>query len=388
MTYSQAERLQNLPPYLFAELDRKKRALVAKGMDLINLSIGDPDCVTPAPIVEAMAAAVRAGAHHQYPAYNGSKSFREAACAWMHKHYSQGFDAETECLALIGSKEGIAHLPWAFLNPGDVALVPDPGYPVYTSSTTFCGATPYFLPLHAERGFLPDLRSIPKNILEKTKLLFLNYPNNPTAACAPREFFAEAIALATAHRFFIVHDAAYLEIFYDAQRPLSIFQVPGAADVAIEMHSLSKTFNMTGWRIGFAVGHRDLVGGLAKIKTNLDSGVFTAVQAAGVAALGPAAAGCVNDIRALYQDRRDRLVARLHRLGWRVTAPSATFYLWTTVPTKEASAAFVSRVMEQAGVILTPGVGFGAAGEGFVRFTLTAPAERLEEAADRIAKVL
>lgn len=387
MTFELADRLRSIPPYLFADLDRKKGELLAKGMDLINLSIGDPDQPTPAPIVEAMAQAVRKPAHHQYPAYNGSKAFREAACAWMHTYYGAQFDAATECVALIGSKEGIAHLPWAFVNPGDVVLVPDPGYPVYSSSTTFCGGTPYLLPLRAERGFLPDLRAIPDSVLATTKFLFLNYPNNPTAACATREFFAEAVALAKAHHFFIVHDAAYLEIYYDGARPLSIFQIDGAQDVAIEMHSLSKTFNMTGWRVGFAVGHRDLVGGLAKIKTNLDSGVFTAVQEAGVTALG-AAAACVADIRAMYQSRRDRLVARLHKLGWDVTAPKATFYVWTRVPTTESSTTFVSRLMEQAGVILTPGVGFGAAGDGYVRFTLTAPAERLEEAAERIAKVL
>ncbi len=387
MTYQLADRLRTLPPYLFADLDRKKAELVAKGMDLINISIGDPDRPTPPPIVEAMAAAARKAEHHQYPAYNGSKAFRQASCEWMSTHYDVHFSPDTECVALIGSKEGIAHLPWAFLNPGDVALVPDPGYPVYSSSTTFCGATPYMLPLQAERGFLPDLQSIPRDVLAKTKLLFLNYPNNPTAACATRDFFTEAIALAKAHNFFIVHDAAYLEIFYDNQRPLSIFQVEGAKDVAIEMHSLSKTFNMTGWRAGFAVGHRDLVGGLAKIKTNLDSGIFTAVQEAGVCALG-AAASYVNEIRAVYQERRDRLVARLHKLGWNVTTPKATFYIWTRVPTKESSTVFVSRIMEQAGVILTPGLGFGQAGDGYVRFTVTAPSERLEEAAERIAKVL
>lgn len=387
MNITLAERLRQLPPYLFAQLDKKKAALRAKGMDLINISIGDPDLATPPPIVEAMANAIRDPNNHCYPAYNGSRAFREAACASMASHYHLQFSADDECLALVGSKEGIAHLPLAFVNPGDVVLVPDPGYPVYASSTAFAGGTPVAVPLLPERGFLPDLQAIPPDVARKAKLLYLNYPNNPTSACTTRVFFEEAVAFAKEYEMIIAHDAAYIDLYFDNERPLSILQIDGARDVAIEFHSLSKTFNMTGWRIGFAVGNAALVGGLAKLKTNIDSGTFTAVQTAGVTAL-TADASMTAKIRQTYQDRRDRLVARLDKLGWHVEAPKATFYIWTTVPTKESSTDFVSRIMERAGVILTPGLGFGLGGEGYVRFTLTAPAERLEEAAERIHKVL
>jgi LL-diaminopimelate aminotransferase len=387
MAFPLADRIKTLPPYLFADLDKKKAVLQAKGMDLISLSIGDPDLPTPEPIVAAMAEAIQRAENHQYPSYVGGPAFREAACGWMSTHYDVTFSPEEECIALIGSKEGVAHLPWAFCNPGDIALVPDPGYPVYATSVSFTGATPYTLPLRAANGFLPDFSAIPADIADKTKLLFLNFPNNPTTACATRAVFEEAVAFAHRHNCFIVHDAAYMEIFFDDQRPLSIFQVDGAREVAIELHSLSKTFNMTGWRIAFAVGHRELVSGLAKIKTNVDSGAFTAVQAAGITAL-TTAASTVAPIRAQYQHRRDVLVEQLHAIGWDVTPPAATFYLWTAIPTKESSTDFVSRIMEATGVILTPGNGFGDEGEGFVRFTLTASEERLTEAAHRIGKAL
>lgn len=385
MNFATAERLRQLPPYLFAELDAKKAALQAKGMDLISLSIADPDQPTPEPIVAAMQTAVRDGATHVYPSYQGAREFRAAACDWMAKHYDAAFNPDTECLALIGSKEGIAHFPWAFLNPGDVALVPDPGYPVYASSTIFAGGVPHFMPLRPERGFLPDFAAIPANVLRRARLLFLNYPNNPTGAVATRAFFAEAVALAQRHKLIIAHDAAYLEIFFDGQRPPSIFSVPGAREVAIEFHSLSKTFNMTGWRLGWAVGNPELVQGLAKLKTNLDSGCFTAVQRAGAVAL-TTAAGCVEEIRARYQRRRDRLIAGLRGIGWAVEPPQASFYVWTRVPTDEDSMAFVTRLMETTGVILTPGIGFGVAGEGFVRFPLTVPEAQLDEAVARLAR--
>lgn len=381
-----AKRLAALPPYLFAELDRKKAVLRAKGMDLISLSIGDPDQPTPAPIIAALQEAVRDPRTHVYPDYNGERAFREAACAWMQTHYTITFDPDAESLALIGSKEGIAHFPWAFVNPGDVVLVPDPGYPVYSSSTTFAGGVPYMMPLRAEHNFLPDLQKIPHDICAKAKILFLNYPNNPTAACATKEFFTEAVAFAKAHNIIIAHDAAYLEIFYDGVRPPSIFSVPGAKEVAIEFHSLSKTFNMTGWRLGFAVGNAALVNGLGAMKTNLDSGTFTAVQRAGTVAL-TTAASCVEEIRARYQHRRDLLMRGLQNIGFTAATPRATFYVWAKVPTKESSLAFVSRVMETTGVVLTPGTGFGACGEGFVRFTLTASDARLEEAVMRLQKI-
>lgn len=387
MPFALADRLKALPPYLFAEIDRKRAVLEARGVELINLSIADPDHPTPELIVSAMMQALRDPTTHRYPAYSGCRAFREAACGWMQSHYQVPLDPETECVALIGSKEGLAHLPWSVVNPGDVVLVPDPGYPVYASSTGFAGGIPYLVPLQRERGFLPDLRAIPKDIAAKAKLFFLNYPNNPTAACATREFFTEVVAFAKEYHIILAHDAAYLEIFYDNERPLSLLQIDGARDVTIEFHSLSKTFNMTGWRLGFAVGHPALVGGLAKLKTNVDSGVFTAVQHAGVTAL-TTAADCVVGIRARYQQRRDVLVAGLRKIGLDVTAPQATFYLWTPIPTAEDSTTFVTRVMDTAGVILTPGRGFGSHGDRYFRFILTAPTEQLEAAVARLQRCL
>lgn len=381
-----AKRLQDLPPYLFAEIDRKKAELRAKGMDLISLGIGDPDMPTPRHIIAALQRAAEDPATHQYPPYEGSQRFREAAVAWMKKYYDVSFDAGKECIALIGSKEGIAHLPWAFVNPGDVVFVPSPGYPVYSSATTFCGGVPQILPLLCENHFLPDLKKIPEDVLKKTKIMFLNYPNNPTAACATREFFAEAVTLAIKHNFIICHDAAYMEIFYDGKRPLSIFQVPGAKDVAIEMHSLSKTFNMTGWRVGFAVGNASIVQGLAQMKTNLDSGTFVAVQEAGVAAL-QSPESVLSEIRGIYQQRRDKLVSVLKTHGWDVMVPQATFYVWAASPKGITAKDFAVQVMEKTGVVITPGTGFGEFGEGYVRFSLTAPPEKLEEAVHRLQKI-
>ncbi|MBI2345822.1 MAG: LL-diaminopimelate aminotransferase [Deltaproteobacteria bacterium] len=381
-----ATRLQQLPPYVFAELDRKKGALQAAGMDLIDLSIGDPDQPTPPPILAALARGAADRTNHRYPPYAGTRNFREAACGWMERHYAVTLDPDRECLALIGSKEGIAHLPWAFVNPGEVVLVPSPGYPVYTSGALFVGATPHLLPLRADRGFLPDLAAIPAEVARKAKLLWINYPNNPTAAVATREFFAEAILFAKRHNLILAHDTAYAEIFYDGERPVSLLQCPGGMDVGIEFHSLSKTFNMTGWRIGFAVGNPAIVQGLAKMKTNLDSGVFGAVQTAGIAAL--TAPELVQPIRASYQRRRDCLVAGLSRIGWPVTAPKATFYVWAQVPNRMSSAEFATLLLERAGVVITPGTGFGAEGEGYVRFALTATKERISEAIDRLRELL
>jgi LL-diaminopimelate aminotransferase len=386
ITFPIAKRLQELPPYLFAELDKKKAELRAKGMDLISLGIGDPDMPTPGHIIAAMQRAVQDPATHQYPPYEGTQRFREAACAWMKKYYNVAFDASKECIALIGSKEGIAHLPWTFVDPGDVVLVPSPGYPVYSSSTTFCGGVPHAMPLLRENGFLPDLKKIPDSVLRKTKIMFVNYPNNPTAACATSAFFTEAVALAKKYNFIICHDAAYMEIFYDGKRPLSIFQVDGARDVAIEMHSLSKTFNMTGWRLGFAVGNESVVQGLAQMKTNLDSGTFVAVQEAGVAAL-QSPESVLAEIRGLYQKRRDKLVAALKSHGWDIMVPDATFYVWAATPKGVKAKDFAVQVMEKTGVVITPGTGFGEFGEGFVRFSLTAPEQRLEEAVHRLQKM-
>lgn len=387
ITVQLADRVKSLPPYLFASIDRMKQEALAKGVDVIDLSIGDPDIPTLPHIVEAMKEAVEKPQHHRYPSYEGMLSYREAVAAWYQRRFTVGLDPTIEVLSLIGSKEGIGHIPLAFVNPGDVVLVPSPGYPVYPVGTLFAGGESHLMPLREERGFLPDFDAIPEQVLKRAKLMFLNYPNNPTAASASAAFFEEAIALAARYNIIICHDAAYSEVFYDGRRPLSFLEAPGAKEVGIEFHSLSKTYNMTGWRVGFAVGNREVIAGLGKIKTNLDSGIFQAVQEAGIVALGTDER-LLDENREIYQKRRDALHAGLRALGMEAPKPAATFYLWTKVPAGYDSSSFVAHLLDKAGVLGTPGVGFGASGEGYIRFALTQSVERIQEAVERIKNVL
>lgn len=382
-----AERVKNLPPYLFATIDKMKQDALSKGVDVIDLSIGDPDIPTPQHIVDAMKKAVENPAHHRYPSYEGMLSYREAVANWYKERFNVNLDPKTEVLSLIGSKEGIGHIPLAFVNPCDVVLVPSPGYPVYPVGTLFAGGESYIMSLREENGFLPDFKSIPEDKLKKAKLMFLNYPNNPTTAIAPKEFFKEAIEFAKKYNIIICHDAAYSEIYYDNERPLSFLEVEGAKDVGIEFHSLSKTYNMTGWRIGFAVGNKDVIFGLGKIKTNLDSGVFQAIQEASIVAL-QTDDSILSDIRNVYQNRRDTLYDGLKGLGLDINKPKATFYLWAKVPKGFDSTTFTTHLLKSAGVLVTPGVGFGAPGEGYIRFALTQSVERIKEAVERIKKVI
>ncbi|TAN41269.1 MAG: LL-diaminopimelate aminotransferase [Nitrospirae bacterium] len=382
-----ADRIKHLPPYLFAAIDRMKQDAVAKGIDLIDLSIGDPDIPTPDHIVEAMKQAVEKAAHHRYPSYEGMLSYREAVSAWYKQRFNVSLEAKTEVLSLIGSKEGIGHIPLAFINPGDVVLVPSPGYPVYPVGTMFAGGEPYMMPLKEENAFLPDFSSIPSDILKRAKLMFLNYPNNPTAANAPVDFFRQAIEFAGKHGIIVCHDAAYSEMYYDNKKPMSFLELEGAKEIGIEFHSLSKTYNMTGWRIGFAVGNKDVIAGLGKIKSNLDSGVFQAIQEASIAALKTDDA-TLSSIRNIYQERRDAMYEGLKALGLSLNKPGATFYLWAKVPSAFDSSGFVAYLLEKCGVLCTPGVGFGAPGEGYIRFALTQPVSRIKEAVERIKKVL
>lgn len=382
--FSVAQRLSKLPPYLFAEIDRMKQEAIRRGMDIINLGIGDPDLPTPPHIVKRMQEASADPRHHQYPSYEGMLSFRQAVADWYGKRFGVALDPETEVLSLIGSKEGIGHLPLAFVDSGDIVLVPDPGYPVYQAGTVLADGIPYFMPLTRERAFLPDLEAIPSEVLKKARILFLNYPNNPTAAVAPRAFFVEAVAFARKHQLILCHDAAYSEMAYDGYLPESILAVEGAKDVAIEYHSLSKTYNMTGWRIGFAVGCRKVLSGLGRIKTNLDSGVFQAVQEAAITALsGPQE--CIEAMRAVYRERRDTLVDGLSALGFAVEKPKATFYVWISVPKGQTSASFASALLSDVGIVMTPGTGFGQHGEGYIRAALTVDVSRIKEAVERIA---
>lgn len=380
-----ASRVKNLPPYLFATIDKMKQETKAKGVDLIDLSIGDPDVPTPGHIVEAMKTAVEKPEHHRYPSYEGMLSFREAVAGWYKRRFDVALDPADETLSLIGSKEGIGHVPLAFVEPGDTVLVPSPGYPVYPVSVMFAGGVSHIMPLTEENGFLPDLKAIPQETLQKAKLMFINYPNNPTAAVAPRAFYEEVVALAARYNIIVCHDAAYSEIYFDGEKPLSFMQIDGAKDVGIEFHSLSKTYNMTGWRIGFAVGNPDIIAGLGKIKSNLDSGVFQAIQEASVTALATDES-VLSGIRKTYQDRRDALYEGLKGIGIEVALPKASFYLWAKVPKQFDSSSFVAHILEKAGVMTTPGNGFGAPGEGYVRFALTVPVERMKEAAERLRK--
>lgn len=382
-----ADRVKNLPPYLFATIDKMKQNALSKGIDLIDLSIGDPDLPTPPHIVEAMKKAVAKPEHHRYPSYEGMLSYREAVAQWYNMRFNVTLDAKTEVLSLIGSKEGIGHIPLAFVNPDDIVLMPSPGYPVYPVATLFAGGQSFIMPLKEENNFLPDFKSIPSDIMKKAKLMFLNYPNNPTSAVAGKDFFANVIELASTFNIIVCHDAAYSEIYYDDEKPLSFLELDKAKETGIEFHSLSKTYNMTGWRIGFAVGNKDVIAGLGKIKTNLDSGIFQAIQEAGVAALSTEDT-ILSDIRNTYQQRRDILHDGLNKIGIFSRNPKASFYLWAKVPNGFDSSSFVSHLLENAGVLGTPGVGFGAPGEGYIRFALTQPAERISEAVQRISKAL
>lgn len=381
-----AKRIRELPDYLFAGIDRKKEEALAKGMVLIDLSIGDPDLPTPQNIIQAMKLAVENPATHGYPPYAGLLSFREAVAAWYERRFNVKLDPGKEVLVLTGSKEGIAHIPMAFLNPGDLSLVPDPAYPVYEIGTHLAGGKSHSMPLSRENGFLPDLEKIPVRVAKRAKLLFLNYPNNPTAAVASKEFFEEAVKFAKQYGIVICHDAAYSEIYYDGYLPPSFLEAEGAKDVGVEFHSLSKTFNMTGWRIGFAVGNAKAISALSKLKTNIDSGLFSAVQMAGIEALKGDRA-IMEKIRSTYRERREVLVKGLQEAGLEIDPPKATFYLWIKVPGGYTSVRFVEHLLEAGGIVCTPGSGFGSAGEGYIRMALTKDKGRLNEAVARIKKI-
>jgi len=378
-----AERLKRLPPYLFKELDRQKEEVRAKGVDIIDLGVGDPDLPTPPHIIEALKSAAQDHTNHRYPSYSGMVDFNAAVAEWYRGRFNVSLDIDSEVVTLIGSKEGIAHIPLALINPGDIALVASPGYPVYHIGTQFAGGEPYFIDLLKENSFLPDLESIPSEVVKRAKMMFINYPNNPTAAVATKEFFDSVVAFADKHDIIVCHDAAYSEMSYDGFKPMSFLEVDGAKSVGIEFHSLSKTYNMTGWRIGFAVGCADLVNALGQVKSNIDSGVFQAVQIAGVAALKGDQA-CVDQMCRTYQERRDILVGGLRSLGLSVEKPRATFYVWMDVPKGYSSAEFSSRLLSDAGIVTTPGNGFGSAGEGYIRMALTVAKERMKEVVERI----
>ncbi|MFN0118347.1 MAG: LL-diaminopimelate aminotransferase [Elusimicrobiota bacterium] len=379
------QRLQKLPPYLFAELDRKKKAVMATGVDLISLGVGDPDKPTPSHIIEAAKKALDNPSHHKYPFGSGLSDFRNAVSSFMKKRFQVDVDPTTEVYSLIGSKEGIGHLPLAIIDPNEIVLVPDPGYPVYQGSTILAGGEVYYMPLLAENHFLPDLGAIPMDVLERASLMFLGYPNNPTSASVTEEFFSQVVEFAKKYSIVIAHDNAYSEMYY-GKPPISFLSTPGAKDVGIEFHSLSKTYNMTGWRIGWVCGNKDVVKQLGTVKDNYDSGAFEVVQAAGIAALtGPQT--CVEEMRQMYKGRRDVFVPALKKIGWDLNTPEATFYVWAKNPKGYSSMQVVTKILEEAHVMCTPGNGFGPSGEGYVRFALTVEESRLAEAIQRISKL-
>lgn len=379
-----ADRIKHLPPYLFAAIDKAKQEARAKGVDVIDLSVGDPDLPTPAHIIEALCLAAKDPANHQYPSYEGKLTFRRAVADWYKRTFNVVLDPQKEVLTLIGSKEGIAHAPLAFINPGDVALVPDPAYPVYRTATAFAGGESVLMPLLRENKFLPDLDAIDPAFANRAKIMFLNYPNNPIGASADRAFFKKLIDFARDYNIIVMHDNPYSEVYYDGERSLSLLELEGARDVAVEFHSLSKTYNMTGWRIGSVVGNADVVAGIGKIKSNIDSGTFGAVQDAGIAAL-QSPKGVVDEIRLVYQHRIEILYRALKDMGLELDKPRATLYLWAWVG--GSSIEYAGRLLDRTGIVATPGVGFGQYGEGYIRFSITAPTARIEQAVERLERM-
>jgi LL-diaminopimelate aminotransferase len=383
---TKARRINELPPYLFAEIDRRKRAALARGVDLIDLGIGDPDIPTPSNIVEKLLESATKPVNHRYPNSSGMPEFRDAVASWYKQRFNVSLDPGKEVVSLIGSKEGIGNMAVAFVDPGDIVLVSSPCYPVYHIGTAFNGGKNYFLPLKKENHFLPDLESIPSDIAKRAKMLWINYPNNPTAAVADKDFFQRVVDFANRYNVIVCHDAAYTEMGYDGYRPMSFLEVDGAREVGIEFHSLSKTFNMTGWRVAMAVGNAELVGGLAQAKSNLDSGIFQSIQEAAIEAL-KLGDKIVEPSRKIYQERRDILVDGLRAVGLECDKPRATFYVWVGVPKGLSSAEFTAKLLDEAGVVTTPGNGFGEAGEGYVRFTVCVDKTRLKEVAERIRQI-
>jgi LL-diaminopimelate aminotransferase len=381
-----ASRLSRIPPYLFAEIDRKVQEKKKAGVDVISLGIGDPDLPTPQRIVHVLQEAAADPANHRYASYFGLAELRQAIADWYGDRSGVTLDPTTEILPTLGSKDGIAHVPLALVDPGDIVLAPDPGYTVYVTGALMAGAEPYLMPLTAGNHWLPDLEAIPEEVAQRARLMWLNYPNNPTAAVADREFLERAVAFCRRHDIVLCHDAPYSEIAFGGYRPLTLFEIPGAKEIGLEFHSLSKTFNMTGWRIGWVCGRADLVALIGQLKTNIDSGIFQAVQWAAIEALsgGDQETRAACDVYA----RRHRLVAdTLNDLGWSIKPARATFYVWAPVPAGYDSIGFASHVLDEVGVNITPGVGFGAHGEGYFRLSVTAPDARLEEAMARMRKL-
>ena len=378
-----AKRLDTVPPYLFVEISRKIAAKKAQGINVISFGIGDPDIPTPATVIEELRLTSLDSVNHRYPETDGLPEFRSAVSDWYKKRFNVDLDSDNEILPLIGAKEGIGHAALCFINPGDIALIPDPGYPVYSVGTWFAGGECHWMPLKEENGWLPDLGSIPEGILKKAKVMWLNYPNNPTGAVVNEEYFKEVIAFAKQHDVAILHDACYTEVAYDGYKPISFLQIPGAMDVGIEFHSLSKSYNMTGWRVGVAAGNKDMIDALMVVKSNLDSGIPNAVQYMGIEALKSTDQE-IRDRNDIYQSRRDKVVAALKKIGLDVDPPKASLYVWAKIPSAYKSAEFAELILEQTNVVVTAGNGYGPSGEGYIRLSLTIGDDDLDEGIKRL----
>ena len=380
-----SRRVENLPPYLFVEISRKIAERKARGEDVVSFGIGDPDIPTPSHIIERLCKEARVPANQRYPESEGLPELRKTIANWYQKRFSVSLDPEKEVAPLIGSKEGIAHIALCLLNPGDTALITDPGYPVYSIGTNLAGGRPYYLPISPGNNFLPELDRIPENILEKTKVLWLNYPNNPTGAVADIQFFNKAVEFAKKHDICICHDGPYSEVSFDDYTPVSFLQAEGAREVGIEFHSFSKTYNMTGWRIGMAVGNSTVINALKTMKSNLDSGIPQAIQYAAIEALtGPQ--NCIKEHNAIYQRRRDLIVDTLNKMGLEAKPPKASLYIWAKVPKGFNSVEFANDLLDKVGVVVTPGIGYGRNGEGYVRLSVTIPDASLLKGLSRMAQ--
>lgn len=379
-----ANRIEQLPPYLFVEISRKIAQKRAEGADVVTFAIGDPDIPTPSHILKRLHEASQDPPNHRYPESEGLPELRRAIAKWYAGRFGVTLDPDKEVLPLIGAKEGIGHAALCFIDPGDVALVPDPGYPVYSVGTMFAGGECHWMPLVEENQWLPDLKAIPSDVADRAKAMWINYPNNPTGAIAGEGFFEEVVAFAKRHDIAVLHDAPYTEVAYDDHRPMSFLQVPGAKDVSIEFHSLSKSYNMTGWRIGMAVGNAEMINALMRVKSNLDSGIPQAIQYAAIEALeGPQ--DCIQEHNQIYQRRRDRVVATLRQIGLEVAVPKASLYVWAKLPTGWKSGPFSSLLIEEKDIVVTPGAGYGKYGEGYIRLSLTIADEQLDKGLDRLS---
>lgn len=380
-----SRRIKNLPPYLFVEINKKIAEKKAKGEDIISFAIGDPDIPTPPHIIARLCHAAQDPANHRYPETEGLPELRQAIAKWYNQRFGVSLDANKEVLPLIGSKEGIAHIALCFINPGDFALVPDPAYPVYSVSTMLAGGRPYYLPLVEANNFLPDLGKIPSDILKRAKLLWLNYPNNPTAAVADLDFFNRVVKFARQHNLAICHDAPYSEVAFDGYQPVSFMQADGAKEIGVEFHSLSKSFNMTGWRVGMVVGNAEMVDALKRLKSNLDSGIPNAIQYAAIEAL-TGAQDCIQEHNAIYQRRRDLVIDMLNSIGLEAKPPKASLYIWAKLPPGYTSVSLATDLLDKVGVVVTPGVSYGRNGEGYIRLSLTVPDAVLVKGLSRLAR--